>query len=93
MKKILISPLVTEKATTLSQKGVYAFLVHPAATKHQVAEMAEQLYKVTVGSVRMQVRKGKVQRVGRRMTPKKLPNTKIAYVRITKGTIDLFPKA
>lgn len=93
MKNTLIAPLVTEKATTLSQKGIYAFLVHTDASKYQIAEEVETLYKVTVGKVRVQTRKGKVQRVGRRMTPKKGADTKIAYIHVTKGTIDMFPKA
>lgn len=93
MKKIIIKPLVTEKATSLAQKNVYAFVVATSATKTQVMLAVTTTYNVTCDSVRMQVRKGKVQRVGRKMVPKKRSDKKIAYVHVTKGSIDLFPKA
>lgn len=90
---ILKSPVVTEKATALAQKNVYLFMVSLLATKDQVRHAVETFYNVTVGSVRMNVRKGKVQRVGKRMVPKAITNRKIAYVTVTKGSISLFPKA
>lgn len=90
---ILKSPVVTEKATQLAQKNVYAFLVANLATKDQVRHAVETMYGVSVGSIRIVVRKGKVQRVGRRMVPKVHANKKVAYVTVTKGSISLFPKA
>ncbi len=90
---ILISPVVTEKATALAQKNVYVFVVGTLATKDQVRNAVEIYYNVTVGSIRMNVRKGKVQRVGKRMVPKLISNKKFAYVTVTKGSISLFPKA
>lgn len=90
---ILKSPVVTEKATALAQKNVYLFVVGLLATKDQIRHAVETFYSVTVGSIRISVRKGKVQRVGKRMIPKAVPNKKIAYVTVTKGSISLFPKA
>ena len=90
---ILKSPVVTEKATALAQKNVYVFVVGAFATKDQIRTAVETFYDVTVGSIRVNIRKGKVQRVGKRMTPKLIANKKIAYVTVTKGTISLFPKA
>lgn len=90
---ILKSPVVTEKATALAQKNVYLFIVGTFATKDQIRHAVESYYNVTVGSIRVNVRKGKVQRVGKRMIPKAISNKKIAYVTVTKGTISLFPKA
>lgn len=90
---ILKSPVVTEKATALAQKNVYLFHVGTFATKDQIRHAVEMYYKVTVGDIRITIRKGKVQKVGRRMVPKAVANKKIAYVTVTKGTISLFPKA
>jgi len=90
---ILKSPVVTEKATTLAQKNVYTFAVTTLATKDQIRHAIETYYNVTVGSIRVVIRKGKVQRVGKKMVPKLLSSRKIAYVTVTKGTISLFPKA
>ena len=90
---ILKSPVVTEKATALAQKNVYVFNVGTFATKDQIRHAVESYYDVTVGSIRINIRKGKVQRVGKRMVPKLVADKKIAYVTVTKGTISLFPKA
>jgi len=90
---ILKSPVVTEKATALAQKGVYLFHVGTFVTKDQIRTAVETYYNVTVGSVRINIRKGKVQKVGKRMIPKEVAHKKIAYVTVTKGTISLFPKA
>ncbi len=90
---ILISPIVTEKATANAQKNVYGFVVAKDATKNSVRQAVTSYYNVEVGNVRIVVRKGKVQRVGRRMTPKKHADKKIALVQVTKGSISLFPKA
>lgn len=45
-ESIIVRPHVTEKATDLSEKGVYVFLVHARANKSQVAIAVEKLYKV-----------------------------------------------
>jgi large subunit ribosomal protein L23 len=90
---ILKSPVVTEKATALAQKNVYLFTVGTFATKDQIRHAVETYYNVTVGSIRISIRKGKVQRVGKRMVPKAVANRKVAYVTVTKGSISLFPKA
>jgi len=90
---VLKSPVVTEKATALAQKNVYAFIVSLLATKDQIRNAVESYYGVKVGSIRITIRKGKVQRVGKRMVPKLVANKKIAYITVTKGSISLFPKA
>ena len=90
---ILKSPVVTEKATSLAQKNIYLFHVGTFATKDQIRHAVETFYNVTVGSIRINIRKGKVQKVGKRMIPKEVAHKKIAYVTVTKGSIGLFPKA
>jgi large subunit ribosomal protein L23 len=90
---ILKSPIVTEKATAIAQKNVYLFHVGTLVTKDQIRHAVQTYYNVTVGSIRISIRKGKVQRVGKRIVPKTVANKKIAYVTVTKGSISLFPKA
>jgi ribosomal protein L23 len=51
------------------------------------------MYNVEIGNVRTIVRKGKVKNVGRRQVAKKQADEKIAYITVTKGTINVFPKA
>lgn len=89
---IIIRPIITEKAMGQGKGNVYVFEVANAATKHQVKEAIEQIFKVEVGSVKTLVRKGKERRVGRRMKSKALPDMKKAYITVTKGSIDIVPK-
>jgi len=92
IQHVLKKPLITEKATMLSKQNVYVFEIYPHAQKAQVKNTVEKLYGVSVGKVRILLRVGKVRKSGRRMISKKQTQRKIAYVQITKGTIDIFPK-
>jgi large subunit ribosomal protein L23 len=91
--EILVKPILTEKATTLAQGQVYMFEVNPKANKNQIKTALEKLYKVKVANVRTMTRQGKVRRVGRRMTSKRLGDQKVAYIILKEGKIDLFPQA
>lgn len=93
MKQVLISPVLTEKATNLTKEKVYTFVVAGHANKNQVKEALEVMYKVTVDKVRVFNRKGKEKRTGKKMSARKLPDEKIARVTIKDGKIDLFPQA
>jgi large subunit ribosomal protein L23 len=44
--EILISPRITEKGAYLAEMGAYAFNVAKAASKKQVAEAIQEIYKV-----------------------------------------------
>ncbi|MFA9288829.1 MAG: 50S ribosomal protein L23 [Weeksellaceae bacterium] len=90
---VIIAPLITEKTTKLTQEKVYSFYVNPNSTKFQITQVIQDLFKVEVENVRVITRKGKAKRAGRRMVTKMLPNKKIAYIRLKKGTIELFPQA
>ncbi|MDE5799825.1 MAG: 50S ribosomal protein L23 [Paramuribaculum sp.] len=57
---ITITPIVTEKATKLTEKlNRYTFRVSPEATKPQIKELVEKLYDVKVTSVNTAVVRGK----------------------------------
>ena len=64
LHQVVVRPLVTEKSSAAFQdRGEYAFEVHPEANKHQIRAALEQLFGVTVTSVRtMQVRRKTVVR-------------------------------
>ncbi len=89
---IIKKPVITEKAMSGGQRNVYVFEVSADASKHQIKEATEKLFNVEVGNIKTLVRKGKTRRVGRRMKTKTLPDKKIAYITVTKGTIDVVPK-
>ncbi len=90
---VIVKPFITEKASRLAQNKVYTFHVKKDVNKMQIASTIEKLYGVEVDAVRISVRKGKDKRVGKRMMTKKMPDTKIAFVSVKKGTIDLFPQS
>ena len=57
---ISIKPIITERATKLSEKrNCYTFRVSPDANKYQIKTLVEQLYGVKVASVNTAVVRGK----------------------------------
>ena len=57
---IRIEPIVTEKATKLTEKlNRYTFRVSPEANKYQIKSLVEKLYEVKVVNVNTAVVRGK----------------------------------
>jgi len=92
LNKILIKPILTEKATNLVQNKVYMFEVDKDANKHQIKQALEKLFKVKTGEVKVMIRKGKEKKVGKKGLLKKDASRKIAFVKLKEGKIDLFPQ-
>jgi large subunit ribosomal protein L23 len=71
----LIAPVITEKSTLLSEDNKVVFRVPLTATKKDIAEAVEELFKVKVKAVNTLVQKGKTKRFrgikGRREDVKK----------------------
>ena len=58
---IILSPVITEKATIASEHNKVTFKVKGTATKPQIKEAVEKLFDVKVKSVNTLTRKGKVR--------------------------------
>lgn len=58
---IILSPVITEKATIASEFNKVTFKVAPNATKPQIKEAVEKLFDVKVKSVNTLTRKGKTR--------------------------------
>ena len=56
---IIVSPVITEKATNLTEQNKVVFRVAPKATKPQIKEAVERLFDVKVTGVNTLVTKGK----------------------------------
>lgn len=56
---IIVSPVITEKATMASEHNQVIFRVRKDATKPQIKKAVEQLFDVKVAAVNTLVRKGK----------------------------------
>ena len=91
---IMIKPIVTEKATAITEKlNRYTFCVSPDANKYQIKSLVEELYGVKVASVNTMNYEGKNQQ---RYTKAgiirgKKPAFKKAIVTLAEGeTIDFY---
>jgi large subunit ribosomal protein L23 len=58
---VIVSPVITEKATVASEHNKVVFKVATKATKPQIKEAVEKLFDVKVKSVNTLVRKGKTK--------------------------------
>ena len=68
MHQILVSPHVSEKATLLAEEqNQHVFRVLSTATKAEVKEAVEGMFKVKVEKVRILNIKGKTKRFGGRL--------------------------
>jgi large subunit ribosomal protein L23 len=85
---VIVSPVITEKATALSEQNKVVFKVRPDATKPQIKEAVEKLFDVKVTSVNTIVTKGKVKMF--RGTRGQRSDVKKAVVTLAEGqTIDV----
>jgi large subunit ribosomal protein L23 len=80
---IIISPVITEKATLSSERNQVVFKVARNATKPQIKEAVEKLFDVKVKKVNTLVRKGKWK--GFRGTLGIQSDTKRAIVTLEEG--------
>jgi len=79
----IIKPVITEKATLLSEQNKVVFQVPLAATKDDVKAAVEKLFNVKVGAVNTIVQKGKTKRF--RGVEGKRSDTKKAIVTLLAG--------
>ena len=72
---VIQAPVITEKATLLSEQNKVVFRVSADATKDEIASAVEELFKVQVLKVNTLITKGKTKRfrgtMGRRSDVKK----------------------
>ena len=59
---VIVAPVITEKATMLSEHNKVVFKVAKTATKPQIKAAVEKLFDVKVKSVNTLLRKGKTKR-------------------------------
>jgi large subunit ribosomal protein L23 len=82
--QVIKRPVITEKGLTLKEKDrTLCFEVHGDASKQQIQEAVEQLFKVKVQHVRTMVVPGKMRRRGKYSGYR--PDWKKAYVTLREG--------
>lgn len=88
-RDILIKPIITEKTTALMEERKYTFRVPLAATKVEIRQAVEQIFKVKVQAVNTMRYEGKMKRLGG--TQGRRSDWKKAVVTLKPGeTIELF---
>jgi large subunit ribosomal protein L23 len=80
---VILSPVITEKATLASEFNKVVFKVAKAATKPQIKEAVEKLFDVKVTGVNTSVTKGKVKRFKGRLGQRS--DVKKAVVTLAEG--------
>ena len=84
----IVSPAVTEKATSLSEFNKTIFKVHKGASKKSIKRSIEKIFKVNVIKINTINLKGKTKLVRGKKSSR--PGYKKAIVTLKKGqTIDL----
>jgi len=80
---VILSPVITEKATLVSEANQVVFKVAPTATKTDIKSAVESLFNVKVTAVNTLVRKGK-RKVFKGIRAQ-LSDTKKAIVTLAEG--------
>lgn len=77
---VLVKPLVTEKVSSMNEKGKYGFVVKKGANKVEIKKEVEKMYGVKVESVNTMIYQGKRK-------------TRYTKSRIVEGRTDAYKKA
>ena len=84
----ILAPVITEKATVLTEQNKVVFRVAMDATKDEIAAAVEELFKVRVIKVNTLITKGKTKRFRGRLGQRS--DVKKAIVTLQEGqTIDI----
>ena len=84
----ILSPLLTEKSTNLSEQNKIVFKVHKNANKKNLKNNIEKIFKVNVTKINIINKKSRIKTTNR--GSKKIAGYKKAIVTIKKGqNIDL----
>ncbi len=80
---VIVAPVITEKATRVSENGQVVFKVRLDARKAEIKEAVENIFNVKVTAVNTLVQKGKTKRF--RGRPGKRNDIKKAFVTLAEG--------
>ena len=90
-RQVLLKPVVSEKSYALLETNQYTFIVHPSASKPEIADAVRSIFDVTVLKVNTLNRQGKKTRNRRTGKVGSKSSTKRAIVTLAEGdSIDLF---
>ncbi|MDQ7793415.1 MAG: 50S ribosomal protein L23 [bacterium] len=82
-RQVILRPVMSEKSTAAMAQGKYTFVVAPDATKVEIRQAVEEIFRVKVTKVNTQNRQGKLRRMGVHRGYR--PDTKKAVVTLAEG--------
>lgn len=89
-RSVIIKPVVSEKSYGLIDSGVYTFIVAKSASKPEIRQAVEAIWKdVKVDKVNTLTRRGKTRRARKTGIITKLPDTKRAIVTLSEGSAEI----
>lgn len=80
---VIVSPVITEKATRISENGQVVFKVRLDANKTEIKDAVQNIFGVKVTAVNTLIQKGKTKRF--RGRPGKRSDVKKAFVTLAEG--------
>jgi large subunit ribosomal protein L23 len=80
---VILAPVITEKATRVSENGQVVFKVRLDANKAEIKDAVQNIFGVKVTAVNTLVQKGKTKRF--RGRPGKRNDVKKAFVTLAEG--------
>nr|WP_320146358.1 50S ribosomal protein L23 [uncultured Anaeromusa sp.] len=80
---VLVRPVITEKSNLLMEESKYTFIVSLKATKVEIRQAVEKMFKVQVEAVNTVRVMGKTKRMGKHEG--KRPDFKKAIVKLAPG--------
>lgn len=90
LSRVIVRPIVTEKAAKLGDLNVYAFEIARSATKRDVSEAVQKLWKVVPAKVRIVNKAARPIYIRAKNRMGVASGMKKAYVHLAKGDkIDL----
>lgn len=90
-RDVIIRPVISEKSYGLLDNDSYTFIVHPDATKTEIRDAVQEIFRVKVIRVNTLNRKGKRKRSGRSYNFGRRPDRKRAVVTVAAGeSIEIF---
>lgn len=92
--EIIKKPIMSEKAYSLMESGIYTFFVNDSATKEQIKKQIKSQFSVEVARVNILSAKSKSKRVGKTRKTTQVGGGKKAIVKLKPGQsiAQLLPK-
>jgi large subunit ribosomal protein L23 len=85
MKSNIVRPIITEKSLSQASRGWFTFVALTHSTKQNLLSEIHTFFKVDPVEIRTTIMHGKMRRVGKKMSHRKLSDWKKVMVHLKNG--------